>query len=480
MEDETRNDNFGSETSYSEPVQIQDENTDQRFGLDTQPEFPGSEDKTNSSNVEVEEEQIFKERDSPLQKAGEIRLELDSDTVGAMRWNNEEVEQVEKIEDQEVVQVRIMGNQEVGQVRERDQAEEEQVKIKDHKTGPVLVGEDQAEGQVQEKDVQEKGQVKEMEDQAKGSEYQNQVQEIMDQNLHTNRENVINCIQEPGVIEVRVESGLNGLASTDDQELSNLIDYENSDIEINVLPGNNSLTFSSLNLLNATEENEKSISALKQIEWNSVPPYGADLLYSVPGVTKPAHDKLNSESERLVRDILEKDVLTFVINPITQPENKPNFFVGNVTNTDSVKEESITVVDKIDDLNISCGPLSSDEDQEPSIEKYSSLCLHGEGLDPSSSTFNSLDLNISPGELIAEIHPNKSEGEVTMPCSEPTETPVLDSLHHDLSLLSDSELSMRSSRSNQALISSLSEGEWRASPRQLQRLANMASSFRII
>jgi len=265
------------------------------------------------------------------------------------------------------------------------------------------------------------------------------------------------------------------LASTDDQELSDLINYENSDIEINVLPGNNSLTSSPLNLLNATGENEKSISSLKQIEWNSVPPYGADLLYSVPGVTKPAHDKQNSESERLVRDILEKDVLTFVINPITQSENKPNF-VGNVT----VKDESITIGDKIVDLNISCGLLSSDEDQAPSIENFSSLCLHGEGLDPPSSTFNSLDMNISPGEIIAEIHPNKSEGEVTMPCSEPTETPVLDSLHHDLSLLSDSELSMRSGRSNQALLSSLSEGEWRASPRQLQRLANMASSFRII
>lgn len=471
MEDETRNDNSGSETSYSEPVQIQDENTEQRFELDTQPELQGSEDETNNIIEAVEEEQIFKEQDSPEEKAGEIPLELDSDSVGAknilkftLESNDEEVER----EDQEV-EVQKMENQEVGQVRERDKAEKGQVKIKDHKTGLMLIG------QMQEKEDQEEGQVKEIEDQAKESEDQNQVQEIMDQNLQTNREYVINCNQEPGDIEVRVESGLNGLASTDDQELSDLINYENSDIEINVLPGNNSLTSSPLNLLNATGENEKSISSLKQIEWNSVPPYGADLLYSVPGVTKPAHDKQNSESERLVRDILEKDVLTFVINPITQSENKPNF-VGNVT----VKDESITIGDKIVDLNISCGPLSSDEDQAPSIENYSSLCLHGEGLDPPSSTFNSLDLNISPGEIIAEIHPNKSEGEVTMPCSEPTETPVLDSLHHDLSLLSDSELSMRSGRSNQALLSSLSEGEWRASPRQLQRLANMASSFRII
>ena len=469
MEDETRNDNSGSETSYSEPVQIQDENTDQRFELYTQPEFQGSEDETNNIIEAVEEE-----RDSPEQKAGEISLELDSDTVGAknmlkftLESNNEEGERVENIEDQ-VVEVQKMENQVVGQVRERDKAEKGQVKIKDHNTGLVLIG------QMQEKEDQEEGQVKEIEDQAKGSEDQNQVQEIMDQNLQTNREHVIKCNQEPGDIEVRVESGLNGLASTDDQELSDLINYGNSDIEINVLPGNNSLTSSPVNLLNASGENEKSISSLKQIEWNSVPPYGADLLYSVPGVTKPVHDKQNSESERLVRDILEKDVLTFVINPITQSENKTNF-VGNI----SVKDESITIGDKIVDLNISFGPLSSD-DQAPSIENYSSLCLHGEGLDPPSSTFNSLDLNISPGEIIAEIHPNKSEGEVTMPCSEPTETPVLDSLHHDLSLLSDSEQSMRSSRSNQALLSSLSEGEWRASPRQLQRLANMASSFRII
>ena len=140
----------------------------------------------------------------------------------------------------------------------------------------------------------------------------------------------------------------------------------------------------------------------------------------------------------------------------------------------------------------------------------------------SITEFGSLDPHLSLGEVLVDKLLSKSEGEVTHDLSQPVDTRDISPLsslnylqqpqaeanlrgaeqvrlkdpkqeHQHSPVLrgsrlpeysSDSESSLRSSlaasSSRDQLLSALSEGEWRASPRQLQRLANMATSFRIV
>ena len=109
---------------------------------------------------------------------------------------------------------------------------------------------------------------------------------------------------------------------------------------------------------------------------------------------------------------------------------------------------------------------------------------HGEqelSLDPTLTTtsdFGSLDPHLSAGEVLTGLHHNlKSEGELSCVTKSSCVQPI--SENSEMSS-SESEASRRSLSSSAALLSSLSEGEWRASPQQLLRLANMAQSFRVI
>ena len=112
---------------------------------------------------------------------------------------------------------------------------------------------------------------------------------------------------------------------------------------------------------------------------------------------------------------------------------------------------------------------------------------HGEStqqelsLDPlltTTSEFGSLDPHLSAGEVLTGLHHNlKSEGELSCVTKSSSVRKTYES--SDLSSC-ESEASKRSFSSSAALLSSLSEGEWRASPQQLLRLANMAQSFRVI
>ena len=127
--------------------------------------------------------------------------------------------------------------------------------------------------------------------------------------------------------------------------------------------------------------------------------------------------------------------------------------------------------------------LQRQEDKVMSTEEVTDNNQLEQSLDPTLTTtseLGSLEPHISAGEVIA-FHSGvlRSEGEISH---------VIDSGPSSLQPTSDissseseaGRLSSSASLSSRALLSSLSEGEWRASPQQLQRLANMAQSFRII
>ena len=104
----------------------------------------------------------------------------------------------------------------------------------------------------------------------------------------------------------------------------------------------------------------------------------------------------------------------------------------------------------------------------------------------STSEFGSLDPHLSLGEIIPDPTPARSEGEVTVADTDTGAEPSPDvEPFSSLDVSSGPDLASSGSEvtaavNSRALLSSISEGEWRASPQQLQRLVNLASSFRII
>ena len=176
---------------------------------------------------------------------------------------------------------------------------------------------------------------------------------------------------------------------------------------------------------------------------------------------------------------------------LQSPEQEPNIDIWKGTEIGDDRESRLSIVEQIEQFHA----------VQPSS-----------GLDSFSMTeLGSMDPHLSLGEVVAQSTTiNKSEGEVTHQQISETQSdinslkastahlpPQVTQEDSVASIVSprysecsiDSEPSGRSSLtlSSQAptlereqLISSLSEGEWRASPKQLQRLVNMASSFRIV